>query len=88
LRGEIIGPRGALFGRPLLQALYVSIPVCYPEEFAVFRTSSGDDGIMAWLAPVTLEEVGYVRSRGWSEFEHLLESEDADLCDLDRTSIV
>jgi hypothetical protein len=86
LRGEIIGPRGQLFNNSTVTALYVSIPVYFPEGF----TGVDDDVgrvIFAWLIPITDQEASLVNQVGWSEFETRLEAQDPDLLDFKRMSI-
>jgi hypothetical protein len=43
---------------------------------------------MVWLIPLLTEEANFVKDRGWSLFEDVLELENPDLMDLNRGSIV
>jgi hypothetical protein len=88
LRGDVIGPRGTIFEGSTMEAFYVTMPTYYPESFSTFEESAGCGRIIAWLLPITSKEAEYVRSRGWSEFETLLEKENPDLLNLNRSSIV
>jgi suppressor of fused protein SUFU len=83
LRGEVIGPRGRLFPGSDFTALYVAIPVYFPDEFAAV-----DQVAFAWLIPITTEEAGFVAVNGWPKFEDLLLREDPDLLDMKRRSAV
>jgi hypothetical protein len=85
-RGELVGPRGRLFAGTAMTALYVTVPVYLPDEFAVCDSSTGPI-VLTWLVPVTDAEVQYVRIHGWRALETAFESEDPDLTDLSRASI-
>jgi hypothetical protein len=86
LRGEIIGPRGPLFAATRMTALYATVPVYLPDEFAVCPTEAGLV-VMTWLVPVTDEEAGYLRTHGWHALEQAFLAENPDLTDLSRPSI-
>lgn len=68
-------------------SLYVSVPVVFPDEMAVYE-GSDPKTIVAWLFPVLPPEVALVDREGWPRFEELLERADPDLFDLTRESIV
>jgi len=87
LRGDVIGPRGPLFNGSSLQAVYVTMPVYYPESFAVYKEPDGSSKVIAWLVPITLAEVEYIRRHGWSEFENLLAQRNPDLLNPRRSSM-
>jgi hypothetical protein len=87
LRGDVIGPRGCLFEGKAFEAVYVTMPVCFPEALKTFRSDEGYDVVIAWLVPMTLREAQYVREQGWEKFENLLEQKDPDLFDFDRLSV-
>lgn len=87
LRGEVIGPRGPLFGSRL-EALYVAAPVYQPDEFAGCTEVDGTERVIAWLVPITGEEAAFVRSWGWRAFESLLVEKNPDLTDTARLSVV
>ncbi|PSL41050.1 suppressor of fused protein SUFU [Planomicrobium soli] len=88
LRGNVIGPAGPLFESSKLEALYVTSPVYFNEEFYVFQQSSEKEVIMVWLVPITKNEAAYITEFGWEQFEELLEIVDPDLTDFHRDSIV
>ena len=83
LRGDIIGPRGPLLPRSKLEALYVSVPVYFPESFATVIDGSHQI-VLAWLVPISQRESAYVSSLGWSAFEDRLTELDPDLTDIYR----
>ena len=88
LRGEVIGPsRRLLFEGSTVTALYVSIPVYFPDEFVSVEDDAGTV-IFAWLVPITDEEVRLINESGWNVFEDKLERQDADLLDFGRASVV
>lgn len=84
LRGDVIGTRGALFEGSLLEALYVAIPVYYPDSFAVYSGPEGDI-VIAWLVPISSHEATFVKQVGWQAFEDCLDSNAPDLIDVWRT---
>ena len=86
LRGEVIGPRGRLFGTGALTALYSAAPVYLPDGFAVC-TEENRKIVLTWLVPITDNEADFVRTHGWSAFENALVKENPDLTDMDRDSI-
>jgi hypothetical protein len=86
-RGRVLGPAGPLFPDTSLTALYVSMPVVFPDQLYTYSGSSPDT-VIAWLVPISTEEADIVRRHGWSEFEDLLEAQDPDLFDLHRPSVV
>jgi hypothetical protein len=87
LHGEVIGPRGRLVEGCSLSALYVAVPVYFPDTFYVFRPPSGDPVVFAWLVPVSEQETKCIRDRGWAEFEERLADRDPDLLDFNRESL-
>jgi hypothetical protein len=88
LRGQVIGPRGKLFTDSELEALYVSMPVYFPDSFHIFHDNGDIPIVQAWLIPITSNEAKFVMERGWSKFEDILEEIDPDLIDFKRTSII
>jgi hypothetical protein len=87
LAGEVIGPRGRLFENSTLTALYVAIPVYFPEEFSAVDEPFGTVNF-AWLVPITDQEASFVHDHGWDAFERELEKHDPDLLDFQRHSVV
>ena len=84
LAGEVIERGNRVFPGKSFYGFYTAIPVILPEEFRGYRFDDGDEMVFAWMAPITTLEAAYVRSKGWSKFEQLLEARNADLVDLDR----
>ena len=87
LRGEVIGPRGPLFQDSSAQALYVSLPAYFPDEFAVYESASHGPVVMAWLVPITSKEAQFISRYGWDRFEDELVEKDPDLLDVYRRSL-
>jgi hypothetical protein len=87
LRGDIIGARGCLFEGKAFHALYVTMPIYFSEKFGIFLGDEGYTIMIAWLVPITRPEALYVQNYGWEKFESLLEREDPNLFDFDRTSL-
>ncbi|MDQ0418971.1 hypothetical protein J2Z48_003195 [Croceifilum oryzae] len=88
LAGEVIGPRGKLFEGTQLEALYVAMPVYFPDSFHVFYPENDIPIVQAWLVPITSAEAGFIRKNGWSKFEDILEKVDPDVIDFNRSSVV
>lgn len=86
LRGNVIGPAGAIVPKSDLTALYVTMPVYFPDDFA---TLAGDDGdvVVAWLVPVSTREADFIARRGWGAFEDRLVEQDPDLVDFQRSGM-
>jgi Suppressor of fused protein (SUFU) len=87
VRGEVIGPRRSLFRGSTVTALYVAIPVYFPQDFSTVEYDVGR-AIFAWLVPITGQEVSLINEIGWDEFETRLAGQDPDLLDFGRPSIV
>lgn len=88
LRGEVIGPYGPLFKASELEALYVTIPVYFPDSFHTFNSKSSISVVQSWLVPITSKEANFVKQNGWDKFEDILEDMNPDLVDFYRTSVV
>ncbi|HEX3956225.1 MAG TPA: suppressor of fused domain protein [Trebonia sp.] len=86
LRGDVIGPAGPVLPGSSLTALYVGVPVYFPDEFAEVE-EDGKTIIIAWLVPISDSEADYITEHGWRQFEHLLAEKDPDLVDVSRPSI-
>jgi hypothetical protein len=83
LRGDVLGPKGSLFVGSKMEAIYVSLPVYFPDEFSVY-TQNEIDIAMAWLVPISRNEAHYVRECGWRDFEERLTEIDPDLVNVYR----
>jgi hypothetical protein len=65
LHGEVIRRSGPLFEDTLLEALYVAMPVYFPDDFHVFTPAGADRIVLAWLVPITGRGISVrVRVRG------------------------
>ena len=69
-----------------MQALYVTSPCYFPDEFASCEAPLGSI-ILAWLVPIGVNEAAYVRSHGWKAFEDRLLESDPDLIDISRAEL-
>jgi Suppressor of fused protein (SUFU) len=87
LRGEVVGPTGALIEDSALTYHYASVPVYHPDTLASCHLDGGDVA-MVWLVPISEAEANFVRDHGWSAFEDKLVEKDPDLLDLCRPSVV
>jgi hypothetical protein len=87
-RGDVLGPAGPLLPGVPVEALYVCPPSYFKEPFFKFQASDDVDVHILWLIPIHRGEAEWVRQRGWSEFESLLQAKNPDLLDLKRPSIV
>ena len=86
LRGDVIGPAGALVPESELTALYVTMPVYFPTEFGTYTAPDGDV-VIAWLVPITTREADFISDQGWDRFEDQLAEQDPDLIDFQRSAI-
>lgn len=84
LRGEVVERNNPIFSGKPFHAFYAAIPIILPEKFGTFLFGGGDQAVFVWMVPITKLEASYVRSKGWSKFEALMEGHKADLVDLDR----
>ena len=66
-----------------MEAIYVSLPIYFPDEFSVYSQNEIDIAI-AWLIPISRSEARYVRERGWRDFEQRLAEIDPDLVNVYR----
>lgn len=87
LRGDVIGPHGPLVPGSAMEALYVTMPVYFADEFAT-ATESGEQVVIAWLVPISVQEANFVGQHGWSAWEDLLVEVDPDLTDISRDSLL
>ncbi len=83
LRGEVVGPWGPLVAGSQLEALYATMPVYLPDEFATCEVE-GNQVIFIWLIPVSAGEAAFVTASGWPEFEDALAKSQLQLMDLHR----
>ena len=86
-RGEVIGPRGRLFGSGDTTALLAAAPGYLPDDFAICRESTRTIALV-WLVPITTIEAHFVRAHGWRAFEDALVAADPDLADIGRPSVI
>lgn len=86
LRGDVIGPGEAVIPGSSLNAVYASVPVVFDDSFGTYERSTPAT-VVVWLIPLSAAEAGFVRQKGWSAFEELLEDADPDLFDLERPSL-
>lgn len=86
LRGDVVGPRGSLLQGSPMEAVYVAMPVYFPDEFAVYEDDA-DPIVIAWLVPISAQEAEYVKEHGWNAFEARLADTDPDLTDPFRPSL-
>jgi hypothetical protein len=84
-RGSVLGPDGPLFEDSSLTALYVAMPVFFPDDFHVYEGSTPPT-VMVQLIPITTDEAAMASESGWETFESHLERSDPDLFDLHRAS--
>ena len=88
LKGEIIRYKGVLFEGYNMEALYVTHPAYFHEDFDIYWGEEGIPIVQIWLVPITSKEAEFIRQNGWSKFEDLLIEKDPDLLDFSRGSIV
>lgn len=86
LRGDVVGPSGALVSKSSMRAVYASIPVFFDDEFSVYPMSEPNT-VFIWLIPMYASGANYVKRFGWECFEEQLEVLDVDYWNLRRPSI-
>lgn len=87
LRGDVIGPRGALAEQSAMEALYVTVPSYFEDDFAICSDDELGDVVVTWLVPISGGEAKYVKRAGWDAFEDLLVERQPDLTDVFRKPI-
>jgi hypothetical protein len=87
LRGQVLGPRGPLFGSPMT-AFYVMPAIGWPDAAAIHVENNGTRIVMARLVPITASEARFVHDHGWEPFEKILLDADSDLLDFERDPVV
>jgi hypothetical protein len=85
-RGSLQGPAGSILPCTSLEALYASIPVYFPDEFAECKTTAGNTHFV-WLIPAFPSEAEFVVRHGWEHFEEFLVRQQPALLDLNRDEL-
>jgi hypothetical protein len=88
LRGEVIEGASAIFKERSFSAFYAAIPNIISQDFSVYRDEQGVEVVFVWMVPIMPAEAKFTRAHGWSKFEDLLQSQNADMVDFDRQSFV
>jgi Suppressor of fused protein (SUFU) len=70
-----------------MEALYVTLPVYFPNEFFTSEEES-HTVVIAWLVPISASEAHYIVHHGWADFEDRLAEQDPDLTDFGRQPIL
>ena len=86
LRGDVVGPKGALFEGCEPKALYVSMPVYFPDAFAAVTTEESGRVVFAWLIPILDGEFHLWHTHGWPALERKMMDDHPDLVDYRRKS--
>jgi antitoxin YqcF len=87
LRGAIVSLSHPVSPMSGCTALYVSLPVVFPETIATYG-GSNPPTVFAWMIPIHPSEAALIREGGWSEFEDRFERGDPDTFDLRRPPIL
>ena len=86
-QGDVLGPVAPPVPGSAMAALYVAMPVYFPDDFSLYESGEGPDIEVLWLVPVSQREYDFVEAYGWEAFEELLERQDPDLVDVYRPEI-
>jgi hypothetical protein len=78
LKGDIIGPAGPLLTGSRMEALFATLPILLPPEFASAEDDDGRGVAMVWLLPITRKEAIWAQTHGWEAFEEELDRETPD----------
>jgi hypothetical protein len=87
LRGDALYLGKPIVAGSVLDAVYFAIPVYHPEGLSEFNDGERTI-VIAWVVPISENEMAYVAHKGWPAFEELLETSDPDLMDLQRPQLV
>ncbi len=86
-QGDVVGPSNPVIPNATTNAVYVTIPTIFPDQFAILR--DGEVSILfAFLIPIVSSEAAFIRREGWEQFEEILESPRQDIFDLSRDTLV
>ncbi|MBL8298440.1 MAG: suppressor of fused domain protein [Rhodanobacteraceae bacterium] len=87
LRGDVIGPKGALFDDAQMTALYATAPTFLPNDFGTCQVANLGPVVLIWLIPITTREAAIVSSRGWDYFEARMADVNPDFFDMHRSEV-
>lgn len=87
LRGEVIGPGTPIINGSQFVGVYCSIPAFFEDEFSV-NYELTPPVVVVWLIPLYNEEIEYVKSNGWENFETILENKEPDFWDINRSLVI
>ena len=87
LRGEIIGPGRPLVRRATVSAWLVTAPAYMPDSFDTFKSSDGQDVVIAWLVPITAGEADFAGRYGGAALENQLVEQNPVVAALCRTQL-
>jgi len=87
-RGDVIRPYGKMFEGFEATALYVAPPAYFPEEFASVHATGVGEVIFAWLVSIFDDEMDYIATHGWPEFEQRFDRANLDMAELSRPSVL
>ena len=72
-QGDVVGPSNPVIPNATTNAVYVTIPTIFPDQFAILR--DGEVPILfALLIPIVSSEAAFIRREGWAQFEEILVS--------------
>ena len=86
VRGDVVGPSDPLFKGVTATAVYATHPVHFSETLWVLEDTSPPT-VIVWVMPLPGVEAAFIKTRGWDEYESLLELADPDLWDPNRKPI-
>lgn len=88
LRGEVVVPSVSTVAGGNAHGFYATVPAFFADEASVFNGNTPAT-IFVMVLPVTKEELQFIQSNGWRDFEEKLEQVDsARLFDLHRGPIL
>lgn len=73
MRGEVVGPGKNIIDKVKCNAIYVTLPVFFGDDFSSYINKE-DEIIMCWLLPITEKDTDYIKNSGWNKFELYLET--------------
>jgi hypothetical protein len=87
VQGDVVGPSNLVIPNATTNAVYVTVPTIFPDQFAILR--DGEVPVLfALLIPIVSSEAAFIRREGWEQFEEIIESPKQDIFDLSRDALI
>jgi len=84
--GLVLDLHGPILPGARSEGFFFYDPMYFPAEFGRV-TRHGEETLLAWLVPVTRDELDYLSQHDTAAFDQLLEAQNPDVLDLTRDSL-